>query len=207
MLNFPPFLSVPLCPSPQRLSNGEHPVVAVKNCRVGDFGGRSLSTVSSTQVEINPDVPEAGRLRTWYDGGGSNDAARSLGTGGGGGATRYVSVRQINEEVESDPPQRPLYVQILAHISFLRMGQDGSIMYPSCPLPKDGVPGARKCMKKCREEGGEWFCEAHGQNIGQPVEWKYLLSLTTSDWSGNLWASAIGESARGSVSLSLCPRR
>lgn len=189
----------PVLSRPQRVLAGEHPVVAVKSVRVGDFGGRSLSTVSSTMIEINPDVQEAGRLRTWYDSGGANDVARSLGTGGGG-SSRYVTVKQINEEIEAEPPQRPIYVNVLGNVSFLRMGQDGSIMYPSCPLLKEGG-GGRKCMKKCRQEGDDWYCESHGQNIGQQPDWKYLLSFTCCDWSGSLWASAIGEAARTHSSL------
>ncbi|KAK2078687.1 hypothetical protein QBZ16_003527 [Prototheca wickerhamii] len=47
-------------------SAGGHPVLAVKNARVGDFNGKTLSTVSSSTVLVDPaDVPEAARLRAW----------------------------------------------------------------------------------------------------------------------------------------------
>jgi replication factor A1 len=44
----------------------QHPVLAVKNARVGDFNGRSLSTLNSSTVLVDPmDRPETGALRTW----------------------------------------------------------------------------------------------------------------------------------------------
>lgn len=43
------------------------PVVAIKGARVSDFGGRSLSVLSSSTVVVNPDTPEAFKLRGWYD--------------------------------------------------------------------------------------------------------------------------------------------
>ncbi len=42
-----------------------HSVVAIKNVRVSDYGGRSLSTSRDTHIELNPDLPEANTLRGW----------------------------------------------------------------------------------------------------------------------------------------------
>lgn len=45
---------------------GSHPVVAVKGVRIGDFGGKNLSTVGTSVVAANPpDVPQAVQLQTW----------------------------------------------------------------------------------------------------------------------------------------------
>jgi replication factor A1 len=41
------------------------PIVACKGCRVSDFGGRSLSLLSSGTLKLNPDIPEAKALRQW----------------------------------------------------------------------------------------------------------------------------------------------
>lgn len=49
----------------QNYKDGKHPILAVKGARVGDFNGRTLSTVSSSNVAIDPDIPEAGTLRHW----------------------------------------------------------------------------------------------------------------------------------------------
>jgi hypothetical protein len=47
------------------LLRGEHPTLACKAVRVSDFGGKSLGTVGSTVLEVNPDIREAGQLRSW----------------------------------------------------------------------------------------------------------------------------------------------
>lgn len=40
----PPSLPSPLASLPQAVSSGYHPVLALKNARVGDFNGKTLST-------------------------------------------------------------------------------------------------------------------------------------------------------------------
>uniref|UniRef100_A0A8D3E0I4 Replication protein A subunit n=1 Tax=Scophthalmus maximus TaxID=52904 RepID=A0A8D3E0I4_SCOMX len=40
------------------------PVVAIKGARLSDFGGRSLSVLFSSTLMVNPDIPEAFRLRS-----------------------------------------------------------------------------------------------------------------------------------------------
>ena len=34
---------------------------------IGTILGRTLSALASSQISINPDIPEAHRLRGWYD--------------------------------------------------------------------------------------------------------------------------------------------
>lgn len=38
----------------------------VKDCRIGDYNGKTLSTLNMSTVNIDPDVPQAGTLRTWW---------------------------------------------------------------------------------------------------------------------------------------------
>lgn len=49
----------------EKFNGSEHPVVAIKGARLSDFGGRSLSALFSSTVMVNPDLPEAFRLRAW----------------------------------------------------------------------------------------------------------------------------------------------
>lgn len=42
-----------------------NPILVVKNARIGEFNGKTLSTISHSVVEVNPDLPEAGALRHW----------------------------------------------------------------------------------------------------------------------------------------------
>jgi replication factor A1 len=59
-----------------------------------------VGTVSSSVLDVNPDVEEGARLRHWYDqGGGATAAVTTLSGGGGGGmrGDRHVSIAQMKE--------------------------------------------------------------------------------------------------------------
>ncbi|MCH86485.1 replication protein A 70 kDa dna-binding subunit-like, partial [Trifolium medium] len=53
-------------------------VVAIKSLKVGDFQGVSLSAISKSLVLIDPKVPEAQMLRSWYDSEGKDTAMAAL---------------------------------------------------------------------------------------------------------------------------------
>ena len=41
-------------------------VLAFRGVKVSDFGGRSLSLLSSGTMAVDPDIPDAHRLKGWY---------------------------------------------------------------------------------------------------------------------------------------------
>ena len=47
-------------------AGGDNPIMAFRGVKVGDFGGRSLSMVSSSTMMSEPDIPEAFELRGWF---------------------------------------------------------------------------------------------------------------------------------------------
>ena len=51
----------------EEFDGSSNPVLAVKGARLSDFGGCSMSVLNSSTVQINPDIPEAFRLRGWFD--------------------------------------------------------------------------------------------------------------------------------------------
>ncbi|MCD9643629.1 hypothetical protein HAX54_031246 [Datura stramonium] len=53
-------------------------VLAVKAAKVSDFTGKSIGTISSTQLFINPDLSETQTLREWFDQGGKDIASQSI---------------------------------------------------------------------------------------------------------------------------------
>ena len=68
------------------------PVIALKGCKVSDFGGRSLSTQLSSLMNVDPDIPEAHQLRGWFDSVGRNKEVTSIfdqRSGGGGSYTNF----------------------------------------------------------------------------------------------------------------------
>ena len=50
-------------PLADSLARGDVPILACRGARLGDFGGRSLGTVGSTKLIVNPDISEAHRLK------------------------------------------------------------------------------------------------------------------------------------------------
>jgi replication factor A1 len=57
------------------VQQGRHPILAAKGVRVGDFNGKNLGTISSSQLDVDPEHPRAHQLRQWYDNGGAQEAA------------------------------------------------------------------------------------------------------------------------------------
>ena len=188
------------------LLRGDHPTLACKAVRVSDFSGKSLGTVGSTTLEMNPDLPEAGHLRAWYDNGGAAAPATALGQpfgggGGGGRQDRFMNCAQIKEETAAGVPST-LWVQTRAYITHLKANNETGVLYPACPLPAEGAaqPG-RTCQKKLRNDGGAWHCEKHQASVEGP-DWRYMITAKAADWSGpDLWLSAFGDVVRWNDAL------
>ena len=84
----------------EAVKSGTKPIVALKSVRVGDFNGKNLSTLSSSRVLMEPNIPEAGWLRNWYNSSGMSSVAAPLSEKGAGGGRqdRRVTFAQIKDE-------------------------------------------------------------------------------------------------------------
>ena len=136
----------------QMTSAGEHPILAIKNGRVGEFQGKNIGTVGSSHLDINPDVSEGAALRHWYDeGGGATAEVRAfsgVGGGGGGGRDRCVTIAQLKEEIQQLGATPAFWVQCRCHVTYLKANDEGPF-YPACPLKN----GERMCQKKLPQRG------------------------------------------------------
>lgn len=54
------------CIQAEKFDGSGEPVIAIKGAKLSDFGGRSLSASFSSTLMINPDIPEAYKLRGWW---------------------------------------------------------------------------------------------------------------------------------------------
>lgn len=171
----------------EALGTGNHPVVAVKAARVGDYNGRSLGSIGSTQVVINPtDVSEAATLKQWFENGGFKLESTPLSGAGGMGTKqdRRILLSQIHEESLGTHGQ-PAWVQIAATVTFIK---SENLYYPACTLKN----GERQCQKKLIDSGGgDWYCE-RCQLRSEP-EWRYIMSMTVNDHTGSRWVTAFQE--------------
>ncbi len=122
--------------------------------------GKTLTTVSSTNMEVNPDLTEAHTLRGWYDAQGGQMNTYPLTTpftgGGGGGdggnvAANRPTVQKTLSQVkdESLGLNKVDYFMVKGYVSHIK--HDNSLWYLSCPTPG--------CQKKVNEVDSEYFCE------------------------------------------------
>ncbi|KAF9261402.1 replication factor-A protein 1 [Marasmius fiardii PR-910] len=159
----------------------DNPVLAIKGARVGDFGGRNLSTINSTQVLQNPELPEAFALRGWYDNQGSEQSFQSHTnagsgnrTGGGFNRNAAIPLSEVKEFVlgESEKPQ---FFSSRATVMHIRTD---NIAYPACSTPQ--------CNKKVVQNGDSWGCEKCQKSYDEP-QWRFIIAMAVSDWTGQEW--------------------
>ncbi|KAL8102634.1 replication protein A 70 kDa DNA-binding subunit A [Apium graveolens] len=172
----------------EMIDSGFFPVVAIKAGKVSDFSGKSIGTISSSQLFINPDSPEAINLRQWFDRGGKDLASQSISKDIVPGASRNEirkTVSQIKDEGlgRSDKPD---WVTVKAYITFIKTD---NFCYTACPL----MIGDRQCNKKVTRSGSRWQCDRCNQEFDE-CDYRYLLQLQVQDHSGLTWMTAFQES-------------
>lgn len=171
------------------LDSGLCPVLAVKAGRVNDFSGKSVGTISSTQLFMNPDIPEAHCLRDWFDKGGSNVASRSISkefTPKLNKMENRKTIFQIKDE-GLGKSGKPDWVIVKATLMFVKTD---NFCYTACPL----TIGDRKCSKKVIRSGnGSWRCDRCEQLI-EECDYRYLLQAQIQDHTGTTWVTAFQDS-------------
>ncbi|KAI9099508.1 hypothetical protein DFS34DRAFT_617799 [Phlyctochytrium arcticum] len=163
-----------------------NPVVAVKGVKVGDYDGRSLTAMSGSSVETNPDIPESHSLRGWYDSEGKNVATQSYNPGGAGAGGGRMDPMKLVSQIKDENlgmNEKPDYFKIRGTVMYIRTENP---WYPACPT--------EKCNKKVVEIGNGWRCEKCDRVYPNP-SYRYILSITVSDHSGQVWLQAFNETA------------
>lgn len=178
--------------------SGFFPVLAVKAGKVNDFSGRSVGTVPSTQLFIDPDSPEANNLRAWFDRGGRNIDSQSISRDLPGGLKNDIrkTISQIKDEGlgRSDKPD---WVTVKATITFVKTD---NFCYTACPL----TIGDKPCNKKVTKSGSSnWHCDRCNQEF-EECDYRYLLQCQVQDHTGLTWVTAFQESA---VLILGCPAK
>ena len=165
-------------------------VVAFKGVKVSDFGGRSLSLLSSGSMTLDPDIDEAFKLKGWYDASGRTEQFQShqntMSTVGATGARQDASktIAQIRDENigMSDTAE---YFNVKATIIYVK--QD-NFAYPACLTTQP-----EQCNKKVVEVNpGEWRCEKCDKTFDHP-DYRYIMSVNVSDHTGQIWLSCFNE--------------
>ncbi|KAK8873856.1 Replication factor A protein 1 [Apiospora arundinis] len=165
-------------------------VVAFKGVKVSDFGGRSLSLLSSGTMSVDPDIEEAHRLKGWYD---SQGASGSFNTHNNlssmGAATgrqdQTKSISQVKDEMLGMDNPGGDYFNLKATVVYIRQE---NFCYPAC-MNSD-------CNKKVIDQGdGTWHCEKCQADHPRP-EYRYISSINVNDHTGQIWLSCFDEVSR-----------
>lgn len=163
-------------------------VVAFKGVKVSDFGGKSLSLLSSGSVTVDPDIEEAHRLKGWYDAQGRDESfashAPSTGAMSGMKRDRFKTIAQVREE-QLGMSEEPAYFSLRATVVYIK--QD-NLCYPAC-LSED-------CNKKVTElDPGQWRCERCDKTHPR-AEYRYIMLINVSDHTGQLYLNCFDDVGR-----------
>ncbi|KAL4281325.1 hypothetical protein GQ457_03G017910 [Hibiscus cannabinus] len=173
------------------------PVVAIKSLKVSDFQGVSLSTLGKSKVMINPDIPEAKKLRCWYDSEGIGSSMANIGMGlspsSRTGARSMYTDRVSLSHITGNPSlgdEKPAFFSIKAFVSLIRPEQ--AMWYCAC----------KTCNKKVTEAPGSgYWCEGCQRN-DEECNLRYIMVSKISDTRGEAWVSAFNEEAEKIIGCS-----
>ncbi|XP_076667304.1 replication protein A 70 isoform X2 [Andrena cerasifolii] len=170
----------------EEFDGSNNPVLAVKGSRLGEFnGGKNLSIISSTVLQLDPDIPEAHRLRGWFNSVGRSEEAKSIskGVGGAGGASGPWLTFKETKDMELGFRGPDMYT-IKATVSLIRIENS---LYKSCP--------SDTCKKKLIDQANDMYrCEKCDKEYPN-FRYRLLASLSLADWTDNQWATAFSEEA------------
>lgn len=134
----------------ETFDSSSNPVVCVKGAKVSDFNSVSLSTLSSSVVQINPDLNQAHDLKGWFDSEGANLQTNSLtqsGMRGGGEMGIGTNLKMVGEVKRENlgfgVDGKPEYYSTSGYISLI---QKDKALYQACTQVNDGKP----CNKKVK---------------------------------------------------------
>ncbi|XP_059640341.1 replication protein A 70 kDa DNA-binding subunit A-like [Cornus florida] len=176
--------------------SGVFPVLAVKSGRVSDFNGKAVGTIFTSQLFIEPDFPEAHRLKEWFEKEGKNTPAVSISreTTNMGRTDVRKTISQIKDE-KLGTSEKPDWITVSATLSFIKVD---NFCYTACPI----MIGDRQCNKKVTNNGdGKWRCDRCDQLVDE-CDYRYILQFQIQDHTGLTWVSAFQESGEEVMGIS-----
>ncbi|MED6231715.1 60S acidic ribosomal protein P1, partial [Ataeniobius toweri] len=170
----------------EKFEGSGQPIVAIKGAKLSDFGGRSLSASFNSTMMINPDIPEAYKLRGWFDKEGHAMEGQSL-TEVRGGSGRLMENWKTLADVKSEHlghGDKADYYSCIATIVFLRKE---NCLYQACP--------SQDCNKKVvDQQNGMFRCEKCDKEFPN-FKYRLILSANIADYADNQWVTCFQESA------------
>ncbi len=188
----------------EKFEGANNPVVAIKGAKVSDYNGVSLGGLSSSVIQIDPDIPQCHDLKGWYESEGSKAETNSLTVAANRGGNDYNNSTKTLGEVKKENlgfgSDKPEYYSTTATISLIQ--KDKALYQACCNQTQDG----KTCNKKVQDQGnGMYRCEKCNVET-ESFQWRLILSLSVSDATDNQWVNSFqeqGESILGTSSMEL----
>ncbi|KAF4675444.1 60S acidic ribosomal protein P1 [Perkinsus chesapeaki] len=181
-----------------------HPVVMIKNARIGSYGGRSLSAVGNTRIEVDPDDSRAFEVKNWWMQTGQGGAVQALSTGGGGGGgnapVSVIEVMRMDNNLflalsgQSDVPNaRPVNTHTLQRATVSQIFKTGD-----------------RARNISQELGDTYADESSKSQQGLGIDGhqnqqcmpRYIINLKLADMSGEVLVRAFDEQAQALLGVS-----
>eukprot|EP00347_Sterkiella_histriomuscorum_P012018 403370207 len=174
----------------------EGQVMAVKNVRVSDYGGKSLNCGDDhSLIYLNPADKRTDQLMQWSQTGGAKKNLQNLsgGVGGGDSGSRdnYRLVREMSDTLLHENSDRndktaPQYFKLSGYISKILYDENRMMYFPGCP----------ECKKKCSPQGDQYWCEKCNKALNHnQVRMTYTVTAKFDDLSDGIFISFMSESA------------
>ncbi|KAK7071136.1 60S acidic ribosomal protein P1 [Halocaridina rubra] len=175
--------------SAESFDGSQQPVIAIKGAKVSDYNGVSLSLVSSSSFQINPDISEAHKLKGWFDNGGNSidtiNLSNQRGGASGGVGTVFKTLGEAKlENLGGRAADQADYYSVSATVSFIRKD---NCMYPACP--------GEGCNKKVLDlNNGLYRCEKCNREY-DTFNWRLMLSVNLADITDQVWVTMFQDQA------------
>jgi replication factor A1 len=168
-------------------------VISVKAVKIGDYNGRSLSTVDHSIITVDPLIKETTELRNFCQnfkeewmtfneiiGGG---VAESTLNGPTHTIREVLSYLDNSKDKETNQEKTPVS-KIKATICTITHSEKN--FYPGCP--------DKTCKKKLyyQDEAGNWKCNTCHKTTSKPFYY-YRFSVRIKDYSGEHWLDIFGD--------------
>jgi len=149
----------------------DNPIVLLKGAKLGDYMGKTISVGGSTVFQVNPDIPEAHKLRGWFDQGGNDAEVKELSNqqgGGGGMVTSQANWKALDELKNNQLGMGDKADYFSCKGTVLYTKKDNS-MYMACS--GDG------CNKKVIDQNdGSYRCEKCAKDFPS-FKWRMILNM------------------------------
>lgn len=167
--------------------------IAIRDAKINEFNGKQLTLVFTSIIVSNPNVPEAYKLKGWYDKEGSlgnytnlrSTTTISNNLSSKDSILERLTIKAVNEQKLGYDASKPDFFTLKASVSFIR---PENFSYPAC--------SSTDCSKKViQQSDGTWRCEKCSLNFPTPNH-RYIMTASILDETGQMWINLFNEQAQ-----------